>query len=131
MVHRVIFGSLERFMAILIEHYGGAFPVWLAPIQVLIITIADRHSDYATSILDKLVGSNIRAQIDDRNERMNSKIREAQLQKIPYMFVVGDREIEVESVGVRSRTEGDLGMMTVDEVLRKMKDEIEPVVGYK
>ena len=131
MVHRVIFGSLERFMAILIEHYGGAFPVWLAPIQVLIITIADRHSDYAASILDKLVGSNIRAQIDDRNERMNSKIREAQLQKIPYMFVVGDREIEVESVGVRSRTEGDLGMMTVDEVLRKMKDEIEPVVGYK
>ena len=77
------------------------------------------------------MGSNIRAQIDDRNERMNSKIREAQLQKIPYMFVVGDREIEVESVGVRSRTEGDLGMMTVDEVLRKMKDEIEPVVEYK
>ena len=104
MVHRAIFGSLERFMGILIEHYGGSFPTWLAPTQVQIIPIADRHIEYGLDLQAKMRDSKIRSEIDTRSERMNSKVRDAQLAKIPYMFIVGDRELESETVGVRMRS---------------------------
>jgi threonyl-tRNA synthetase len=109
MVHRALMGSLERFFGVLVEHYSGAFPVWLSPVQVMIIPIADRHVDYAKKVEAVLKGDGLRVQIDARSERMNSKIREAQIQKIPYMLVVGDKEVEGEAVSVRLRSGEDLG----------------------
>jgi threonyl-tRNA synthetase len=122
MVHRTVLGSMERFMACLIEHYAGAFPVWLAPVQVNIIPIADRHLDYASEIYSLLMDAEIRAYIDDRAERMNLKIREAQLNKVPYMFIIGDKEISSSSVSVRLRTNEDLGIMRNDEVIKRIQD---------
>ncbi len=113
MVHRAILGSMERFLGVLIEHYGGAFPVWLAPVQTVVIPIADRHREYAESVRAKLDSSGFRVEVDSRNERMNQKIRTAQLQKVPYMLVVGDREAEAGAVAVRQRDGGDLGAMPV------------------
>ena len=115
MVHRAILGSMERFLGVLIEHYGGAFPVWLAPTQAVVIPIADRHADYAGSVRTELESGGFRAEVDSRNERMNQKIRTAQLQKVPYMLVVGDREAEAGAVAVRSRDGGDLGAMPLAE----------------
>jgi threonyl-tRNA synthetase len=109
MVHRALMGSLERFFGVLVEHYSGAFPVWLSPVQVMIIPIADRHVDYAKKVEAVLKGDGLRVQIDARSERMNSKIREAQIQKIPYMLVVGDKEVAEEAVSVRLRSGEDLG----------------------
>jgi len=109
MVHRALMGSLERFFGVLVEHYSGAFPVWLSPVQVMIIPIADRHVDYARKVEAVLKADGLRVQIDARSERMNSKIREAQLQKIPYMLVVGDKEVEAEAVSIRLRSGEDLG----------------------
>ena len=111
MVHRAILGSMERFLGVLIEHYGGAFPVWLAPVQATIIPIADRHVEYAAKVLAALNQANIRAEVDSRNERMNQKIRAAQLQKIPYMLVIGDREASNNAVSVRRRDGANLGAM--------------------
>ena len=113
MVHRALMGSLERFFGVLVEHYGGAFPVWLSPVQVMIVPIADRHLDYARKVEAELKADGLRVQIDARSERMNSKIREAQLQKIPYMLVVGDKEVEAEGVSVRLRSGEDLGPNSV------------------
>ena len=124
MVHRAILGSMERFLGVLIEHYGGAFPVWLAPVQAVIIPIADRHAEYAQNVLATLNGSGIRAEIDSRNERMNQKIRTAQLQKVPYMLVVGDREAEAGAVAVRSRDGGDLGAMPQAEFAKLLAGEV-------
>ena len=124
MVHRAIFGSLERFMGILIEHYGGAFPLWLAPVQVQIIPIADRHIEYAENIQHQLQSESVRVLIDSRSERMNSKIREAQINKIPYMLIVGDREIEAETVGVRLRSGEDLGPVSIYKLIDRIKSEI-------
>ena len=124
MVHHVILGSIERFMGVLIEHYAGAFPTWLAPVQAVVIPIADRQQEYARKVEKELVEDGIRAKTDARNERMNAKIREAQLQKIPYMLVVGDREIEAEAVAVRLRSGEDLGAMPVEEVKSRILDEI-------
>ena len=126
MVHRVLFGSLERFMGILIEHFGGAFPTWLAPVQALIIPIADRHQEYANQVRAKLAAADIRVETDARSERMGFKIREAQLQKIPYMLVVGDREVEAEAVGVRLRSGEDLGAISVDELVERISAEAVP-----
>jgi len=109
MVHRALMGSLERFFGVLVEHYSGAFPVWLSPVQVMIIPIADRHLDYARKVEAELKADGLRVQIDGRSERMNSKIREAQLQKIPYMLVVGDKEVAEEGVSIRLRSGEDLG----------------------
>ncbi len=109
MVHRALMGSLERFFGVLVEHYSGAFPVWLSPVQVMIIPIADRHVDYAKKVEAELKADGLRVQIDARSERMNSKIREAQLQKIPYMLVVGDKEVAEEGVSIRLRSGEDLG----------------------
>ena len=125
MVHRAIFGSLERFMGILIEHYGGAFPTWLAPVQIKIIPIADRHIGYGIALRDQLFERGIRCEIDDRSERMNAKVRDAQLAKIPYMFIVGDREVESKTVGVRLRSGEDLGAVALNEVLERIVLEVE------
>ena len=125
MVHRAIFGSLERFMGILIEHFGGAFPLWLSPIQVQIIPIADRHIEYAENIVHQLQSESIRVTIDSRSERMNSKIREAQINKIPYMLIMGDREIESGTVGVRLRSGEDLGPIEVSNLIDRIKNEVD------
>ena len=124
MVHRALFGSLERFFGVLIEHYGGAFPTWLAPVQAEVIPIADRHIPYAETVRDQLVAAGLRVHVDARNERMNAKIRDAQLQKVPYMLVVGDREAEANGVAVRLRSGEDLGTLPVTDVLARMQGEV-------
>jgi threonyl-tRNA synthetase len=108
-IHRAVSGSLERFIAILIEHFAGAFPLWLAPVQAIVLPIADRHAEYAREVAAALDAAGLRAEVDERQEKVNYKIREAQLQKIPYMLVVGDRESAEKAVAVRSRAKGDLG----------------------
>ena len=125
MLHRVIFGSMERFHGILIEHYAGAFPMWLAPTQVCVVPIAERHADYAKQIYDKLFAAGIRAKLDDRSESMSYKIREAlQQHKIPYVLVVGDKEIEENSVSIRVRGIGEAGKLSADEFTQKALDKI-------
>ncbi|MCH8848508.1 MAG: threonine--tRNA ligase [Chloroflexi bacterium] len=124
MVHRALFGSLERFFGVLIEHYGGAFPTWLAPVQAEVIPIADRHIPYAEEVRDQLVAAGLRVHVDARNERMNAKIRDAQLQKVPYMLVVGDREAEANGVAVRLRSGEDLGTLPVADVLARIQAEV-------
>lgn len=124
MLHRVVFGSIERFIGILIEHYAGAFPTWLAPVQVKVLPITDRHHSYARAVTDKLFELGIRVEMDERNEKINYKIREAQSQKIPYMLVVGDKEVETSSVAVRHRSEGDKGAILVDEFISQLQKEI-------
>ena len=114
-IHRAIFGSFERFIAMIIEHYAGAFPLWLAPVQAVVLPIADRHVDYARATLGRLRAAGLRAELDDRQEKIGYKIREAQLQKIPYMLVTGDREAAEGTVAVRTRTGGDQGARPVDE----------------
>jgi threonyl-tRNA synthetase len=114
-IHRAIFGSFERFIALLIEHYGGAFPLWLAPVQVVVLPIADRHADYARAVRDRLTASGLRAELDERQEKIGYKIREAQLQKVPYMLVTGDREAAESTVAVRSRAGGDRGAKRLEQ----------------
>jgi threonyl-tRNA synthetase len=123
-IHRAIVGSFERFIAILIEHYAGAFPLWLAPIQVMVLPISDRHLAYAASVRDQLKAGGLRADLDERQEKIGYKIREAQLQKVPYMLVVGDRESSEGTVSVRERTGGDQGPSSVSDFVAKVKDEI-------
>jgi len=113
-IHRAIYGSFERFIALLIEHFGGAFPMWLAPLQVQLLPIADRHLDYARATLKQLDEAGLRAEVDDRQEKIGYKIREAQLQKIPYMLVIGDREAAEGTVAVRTRAGGDQGAQSVE-----------------
>lgn len=117
MVHRALFGSVERFFGILVEHYAGAFPLWLSPVQVAVLPITDRQITYSHSLADRLKKQGIRVQVDDRNEKVNFKIREAQMQKVPYMLVVGDREEEAGNVSVRHRRRGDLGVQSFDDFL--------------
>ncbi len=124
MVHRAILGSLERFLGVLIEHYAGAFPLWLAPVQATVIPIADRHLQYAESVKAQLDAQGFRAEVDGRSERMNLKIRNAQMQKVPYMLVVGDREQEDGAVAVRTREGGNLGAMAVDDLLARLVEEL-------
>ena len=124
LIHRAIFGSFERFIALLIEQYAGAFPLWLAPVQIRILSIADRHAEYGRSVQQRLAGAGFRVELDDRREKIGLKIREAQLQKIPRMLVIGDREVENGTVAVRSRTRGDLGPRALDEVLRALEEEV-------
>jgi threonyl-tRNA synthetase len=123
MIHRTAFGSVERFIGILIEHYAGAFPTWLAPVQVKIMNITDSQSAYVKEIKEKLRAAGIRAEVDLRNEKIGYKIREAQMQKIPYMLVIGDKEMNEGLVAVRSRKDGDIGAMKFDEFLAKVKEE--------
>jgi threonyl-tRNA synthetase len=123
-IHRAIFGSIERFIAILIEHFGGAFPLWLAPLQAVVLPIADRHVEYARSVESRLKTEGLRAGIDERQEKVNYKIREAQLQKVPYMLVIGDREVADSTVAVRSRAKGDLGVRPFDTFLTDTLAEV-------
>jgi threonyl-tRNA synthetase len=123
-IHRAIFGSFERFIAMLIEHYAGAFPLWLAPVQVTILPLADRHLDWAVEVRSALAGAGFRVQLDGRVEKIGYKIREAQLQKVPYMLVVGDREAAEKTVAVRSRTGGDLGARPLHDFLAAARDEV-------
>lgn len=125
MIHRVIFGSIERFIGILIEHFAGAFPTWLAPVQVKVLPISDKYMDYAQKVLDELNNSGVRAEIDTRAEKIGYKIREAQMKKIPYMLVVGAKEEEDGLVSVRSRFEGDEGQKTLADFLTAIKMEIQ------
>ena len=125
MVHRALFGSVERFFGILIEHYAGAFPVWLAPVQAAVLPITDRHLAYAQSVVARLKQAGVRVTLDDRKEKVNLKIREAQLQQVPYMLVVGDREAESDSVSVRQRRGGDQGSQRVDDFLTAIGKQIE------
>ena len=123
-IHRAIFGSFERFIAILIEHYTGAFPLWLAPVQVAILPLSDRHMDYAVTVQDRLKAAGLRVHLDERVEKIGYKIREAQLQKIPYMLVVGDRESTEGTISVRTRAGGDQGASSVDAFLASAREEI-------
>jgi len=124
MIHRALLGSMERFMGVLIEHYAGAFPLWLAPVQAVVIPIADRHVEYANKVAEELKANGFRVQVDDRNEKTGYKIREAQMQKVPYMLVVGDREAESNAVALRSRVEGDKGAVAVTDLIGELKKEL-------
>jgi len=133
-IHRAIFGSFERFVAMLIENYAGAFPLWLAPLQAIVLPIADRHVPYAREVADRLGAAGLRVRVDDRQEKVNYKIREAQVQQVPYMLVVGDREQAEGAVAVRSRRAGDLGARPVGAFLEAALDEVrrkarEPLVA--
>ena len=125
MIHRVVFGSIERFIGILIEHFAGAFPLWLAPEQVRVLPISEKQADAARAVADQLKAAGLRASADLRNEKVGYRIREAQMQKVPYMLVVGDREAEAGTVSVRSRSEGDIGVMPVTDFLAKAQQEIQ------
>ena len=123
-IHRAIFGSFERFIALLIEHYAGRFPLWLAPVQAVILPIADRHAEYARSVGERLSAGGLRVTVDPRQEKIGYKIREAQIQKVPYMLVIGDRESTEGTVAVRSGAAGDQGPQTVDSFLRTALEEV-------
>ena len=125
MIHRALLGSLERFMGVLIEHYGGAFPVWLAPEQVLVLPISERHHDYARKVTEQLAAAGLRVRADQRSEKVGLKIREAQLQKVPFMLILGDREVESEAVSVRDRLKGDLGPSSVEAFAAKVSKLVE------
>ena len=121
MVHRAILGSYERFLALLIEHFAGAFPVWLAPVQVKILPISDRHHEYALKLLKELNKADVRVEVDDRSESIGKKIRESEIQKIPFMLVIGDKEVDSKNVSVRTYADGDLGELTVAELVERVK----------
>jgi threonyl-tRNA synthetase len=123
-IHRAIFGSFERFIALLIEHFAGAWPLWLAPVQAVVLPISDRHLEYARQVTGQLQAAGLRAELDERQEKIGYKIREAQLQKVPYMLVTGDREAAEGTVSVRSRSAGDLGARAVDLFIADALDEI-------
>ena len=126
MIHRAIFGSFDRFIGIITEHFAGAFPMWLSPVQIKILPIStEKHAEYANKLAEKLDDLGFRVEVDDRNEKIGYKIREAQVQKIPYMLVIGDKEIEEGTVGVRNRKDGDLGAMKVEDFIAKAKEEVD------
>jgi threonyl-tRNA synthetase len=121
MVHRALYGSMERFFGILIEHYAGAFPVWLAPVQAVIIPISEKHVEYGERLRAQLAAAGVRVQLDSRNEKMNAKIREHALQKVPYMLVVGDKEAAAQSVNLRTRGQEKTQDLPADEFVTKVK----------
>ena len=123
-IHRAILGSFDRFIAFLIEETKGAFPVWLSPVQVKVLPITDSFNEYAKSVVEKLENVGIRVELDDRNEKVGYKIREAQMQKVPYMLVVGEKEQSSNKVAVRSREVGDMGAISVDEFVEKIVNEV-------
>lgn len=125
MIHRALLGSLERFMGVLIEHYGGAFPPWLSPIQAVVIPITDNQVNYAKDVYNRLKKEEIRVELDLRAEKMQKKIRNAETQKIPYMIIIGDKEIKSNKIAIRSKTKGDLGTVGVEQFIEKLKDEVD------
>ena len=124
MLHRAILGSLERFIGVLIEHYAGQLPLWLAPLQAVVLNITDRQADYVREIQETLQKQGLRVISDLRNEKIGFKIREHTLQRVPYQLVVGDREVETRTVAVRTRAGKDLGTMSIDEAARLLTDEV-------
>lgn len=128
-IHRVIYGSLERFIGILIEHFAGAMPLWLAPVQVTVVPIGERHEDYAQKIVNQLRESDIRVELDNRNETLQAKVRDAQMQKVPYLAIVGDKEIDTKTVSVRARSTKEVGLLKQDEFLKKLEKEIEEKIN--
>ena len=124
-IHRVAFGSIERFIGILIEHFAGKFPTWLAPEQVRILPIAERHAEYAEKLAKQMKDKDIQIEVDSRNEKIGYKIREAQLQKVPYMIIVGDKEADTGTISVRSRDKGELGSQELESFITNVIDEIE------
>jgi len=131
MIHRAIVGSLERFMGILIEHYAARMPVWLAPVQVKVIPIADRHEDYGQSVVDQLKAAGIRVEANWKNDKIGQKIRQAELEKVPYMFILGDREVEENKISVRRHGVGDLGSLDLVEVSERILGEIRERIDQK
>ncbi|MBO5590117.1 MAG: threonine--tRNA ligase [Acidaminococcaceae bacterium] len=129
MIHRVVYGSIERFIGILIEHFAGSFPVWMAPNQVRVMPITDKQLDYAKEVNDKLFELGYRTQLDDRSEKIGKKIREAQVQKVPFMLIVGEKEVESRTVAVRQRHGGDLGAMSLDDFIARMQKDIDEKVN--
>jgi threonyl-tRNA synthetase len=125
MIHRALMGAFERFIGILIEHYAGVFPLWLAPVQAAVLPIADRHKRYAREVAGRLRDAGLRVEVDERSESVGKKIREAEVRKVPYMLVVGDHEEQGGNVAVRRHREGDLGTVTVDDFVQRGRDEIE------
>jgi threonyl-tRNA synthetase len=124
MIHRALLGSMERFFGVLIEHYGGAFPVWICPVQVMVVPIADRHNEAGHRVAAQLRAAGLRVEVDDSSDRMNAKIRNAQLQKIPYMLVIGDRETAEGAVNVRLRTGEQRGTQPVAEFIAYAQDAV-------
>ena len=124
MIHRVAFGSIERFIGILIEHFAGKFPTWLAPVQVRVMAVSEKFSDYAQKIQDELKEAGIRSEADLRNEKLGYKIREARMQRVPYMVIVGEKEVEEGTISVRKRDEGDIGAMKARELIEKIRGEV-------
>ena len=125
MIHRVVFGSIERFIGILIEHYAGKFPAWLAPVQVKVLSVSEKSRAYGNSIVDKLKAAGIRCEADNRDEKIGYKIREAQLEKVPYMLILGEKEAESgNTVSVRSRDRGDLGSIPTEDFIKDLLEEI-------
>lgn len=124
LIHRALFGSFERFIGIITEHFAGAFPVWLAPVQVKVLPISDNQKDYANKVVEELNKAGLRVELDDRQEKIGYKIREAQLQKVPYMLILGEKEVESGAVGVRARKEGDIGAMKIEEFISKIQEEV-------
>jgi threonyl-tRNA synthetase len=125
MIHRAIFGSLERFLGILIEHYAGNFPLWLAPVQIAVLTLSERQKNYANQVLQNLKNADFRAEFDSRDQTIAHKIRDAELQKIPVMIIIGDKEIQNNNVSVRRHRKGDLGSLSLDELIKQLHDEVE------
>jgi threonyl-tRNA synthetase len=125
MVHRALFGSVERFFGVLIEHYAGAFPLWLAPVQVGLVPISEKHLDYAATVKAKLEAAGLRVELDARNEKMNAKIREFTLQKVPFVLVMGDKEAASEAVSVRTRGKGDEGSVALVDFIRRATELVE------
>jgi threonyl-tRNA synthetase len=125
MIHRALLGSIERFFGVLIEHYAGNFPLWLAPVQVKVLAISDGFNDYAKQVKLELEAAGIRAERDDRSEKIGAKIRDAELMKVPYMLIIGAKEAEAKTVSVRKHGQGDLGARPIKEVIQLLHDEIE------
>lgn len=124
MIHRAPFGSMERFVAVLIEHTGGKFPLWLTPDQVVILPISEKYNDYAKQVTDALVMEDIRATLDDRNEKIGRKIRDNELKKIPYMIIVGEKETENQEISVRKQGDGDKGTFKVEDFAKMINEEV-------
>ncbi|MDX1582377.1 MAG: threonine--tRNA ligase, partial [Thermoanaerobaculia bacterium] len=124
MIHRALLGSIERFFGIMIEHFAGAFPLWLAPVQAIVLPVSDKFLDYGNEVRDKLFDAGLRVEIDDANEKLGAKIRQAQLQKIPYMLIVGEKEVDAGTVSVRKRAGGDQGAMPLDELIEEMREKV-------
>jgi threonyl-tRNA synthetase len=130
MIHRALLGSLERFFGILIEHYSGALPFWLSPVQVVVMSITDQQEPYAREVREQLLQAGIRAVLDARSEKVGYKIREAEEQKIPYMLIIGKKEVENQNVAVRVHGKGDIGARGLEELINNLKEVQEKKVGY-